>query len=479
MPQDLPITDYEPVTRSVPAGTQSEDSVDDRIVEPDFDDQPGSHDFGLVTSWPNDAVAPAPAETPKRQEFDALIRRSHGLSFAGLFLFMFFIYFRPYELSSHLTFLKNSAFWIAIFTIVVYLPTQMGLEKKRRRRPREVVLILCLAVTALLSIPGSLDVDWAWTSFIEYSKVVVMFVVLVNVVRTEKRLKALILLALVASCVMAAAAVNDYRLGRLVESGLRIEGVIGGLFSNPNDLALHLVTMIPLAVGLLFGSKGILRKLIYAACAVLFLTGVVATFSRGGFVGLVCVMAALAWKLARKNRILFAIGGLVLVLIVVVAGPGGYKSRVTEGTDASAVARTGELKRSIFLMSRHPLFGLGMNNFILFSNTSHASHNAYTQVGSELGIPAMVIYILFLITPLKRLGKARQEVEPTRARDRLYYLSVGIEVSLIGYMVTSFFLSVAYLWYVYFLVGYAVALRRLAQEPRAFPLSKSNRQLSI
>lgn len=475
MPKDLPIMDYEPVTRPGPAGTQSEDFVDDGFVKPVFDDRPAAIEFGLIKPWPTNAVAPAPAETLKRQEQRSFLSRIHGVSFAGLFLFMFFIYFRPYELSQHLDFLKNSAFWIAVFTIAVFLPTQMGLEKKRRERQREVVLVLLLALTALLSIPGSLDTAWAWTSFIEYSKVVVMFVVMVNVVRTEKRLRALIFLALVASCVMAAAAVNDYRLGRLVESGLRIEGVIGGLFSNPNDLALHLVTMIPLAVGLLFGSKGPLKKLIYAGCAVLFITGVVATFSRGGFVGLVCIMAALAWKLARKNRILFAIGGLALVLLVVVAGPGGYKARVTEGTDASAVARTGELKRSIFLMSRHPLFGLGINNFVLFSNTSHASHNAYTQVGSELGIPAMVIYILFLITPLKRLGKVRQQLESAHSRGRLYYLSVGIEVSIIGYMVTSFFLSVAYLWYVYFLVGYAIALRRLAEEPREFPLTKSNR----
>jgi len=467
--------DYEPVTRSGPAETQSEDSVDDGFADQAFSDRAASTEAGLKESRAFDAL-PAPAKTPKRQEQKALLKRIHGVSFAGLFLFMFFIYFRPYELSPHLDSLKNSAFWIAVFTIAVYLPTQMGLEKKRRGRQREVVLALLLALAALLSIPGSLDTAWAWTSFIEYSKVIVMFVVMVNVVRTEKRLRALIFLALVASSLMAAAAVNDYRLGRLLESGLRIEGVIGGLFSNPNDLALHLVTMIPLAVGLFFGSKGVLRKLIYAGCAVLFITGVVATFSRGGFVGLVCIMAALAWKLARKNRILFAIGGLALVLLVVVAGPGGYKSRVTEGTDASAVARTGELKRSIFLMSRHPLFGLGMNNFILFSNTSHASHNAYTQVGSELGIPAMVIYILFLIMPLKRLGKVRHELESTHSRGRYYYLSIGIEVSLIGYMVTSFFLSVAYLWYVYFLVGYAIALRRLSEESLEFPVRELKRQ---
>ena len=65
---------------------------------------------------------------------------------------------------------------------------------------------------------------------------VIMFVVTVNVVRTEKQLKALLLLILVATCILSLSAINDYRLGNLVLKGLRIKGAIGGLFENPNDL---------------------------------------------------------------------------------------------------------------------------------------------------------------------------------------------------------------------------------------------------
>ena len=40
-------------------------------------------------------------------------------------------------------------------------------------------------------------------------------------------------------------------------------------------------------------------------------------------------------------------------------------------------------------------------------------------------------------------------------------MSVGLQAGLIAYMVSSFFLSVAYTWYVFYLVGYAICLRRL------------------
>ncbi len=43
----------------------------------------------------------------------------------------------------------------------------------------------------------------------------------------------------------------------------------------------------------------------------------------------------------------------------------------------------------------------------------------------------------------------------------LHYLSIGLQASLAGYMASSFFLSVAYYWIVYYLVGCAVCLRRI------------------
>ena len=61
--------------------------------------------------------------------------------------------------------------------------------------------------------------------------------------------------------------------------------------------------MVPLAIGLLLGARGGLKKLFFAGCAVLIRVGVIATFSRGGFIGLVCVSAVLAWRLAREQQV--------------------------------------------------------------------------------------------------------------------------------------------------------------------------------
>ena len=102
-----------------------------------------------------------------------------------------------------------------------------------------------------------------------------------------------------------------------------------------------------------------------------------------------------------------------------------------------------------------------MDNYILFSNSNKATHNAYTQVASEMGAAAAVFYILFILAPFRGLRRIEHETYQVKSRRRFYYTAIALQASLAGYMVASFFASVAYLWYIYYLVAYSICLRRL------------------
>ncbi|HEY5883712.1 MAG TPA: O-antigen ligase family protein [Pyrinomonadaceae bacterium] len=386
-------------------------------------------------------------------------KRGHAASFAGLFLFTFLVYFRPYELFPTLSWLSKSALVVALFTLVAFVPTQLGLENRITAKPLEIKLVFALLVTGLLSVPLALDPSRALQSFTEYLKVIVIFVVMINVLRTPRRLMNLIFLVLLASCVLSIGALNDYRLGNLALQGRRIAGVIGGLFSNPNDLALHLVTMIPISFALMLCSRSLLKKFLYFGCALLLMAGLVATFSRGGFLGFVFVVGFLVWKLAPRHRIVFGVVAVAVLVATIGIAPGAYRSRISNMNDASAVARTDDLKRSLLVAARHPVFGVGMDNYIIYSNVNKTTHNAYTQVAAEMGVMALFIYIAFLVTPFRRLGKIEQAT--AKGKPYIYYLAIGLQASLIGYMVVSFFASVAYLWYAYYLVAYCICVRRV------------------
>ena len=414
------------------------------------------------------------------------LKRAHALSFVGLLLFTAVIYFRPYELIPALSNFTSMAFWLAVATLLVFIPTQLSVEGIVTARPREVNLALLLLLAGLLSVPRALEPSEAWSGFVDFAKVITMFIVMINVVRTELRLRLLIWLSLLVGIVLSVGALSDYLQGRFDPRGQRIVGLIRhGLFENPNDLALYLVTLIPLALGLLFIARSISRKLFYGLCALLMVAGTVVTLSRGGFLGLACASFVMVWKIGRRNRIavvaLFLLAGVIFFLALPPEFIGRLLSNAGEA-EASAVARQNLLGRSIYVTLTHPLLGLGMNNFPIVSIHDQVTHNAYTQVSAEMGIPALIIYVLFLLSSLKRLRAVERETYDSRARTRVYYLSIGLQASLVGYMVSSFFASVAYLWYIYYLVGYAVCLHRLYEAKSAagvFARASARKPLSM
>lgn len=402
----------------------------------------------------------------------SLARPGHALTFACLFLFTSVLYFRPYE---YLPVPTNLAFWLAIVTLAIFFPTQFGLEGTLTARPPEVKFALLLLAGALLSIPLAINPSDGIEAFTDpFAKAIVMFIVFVNVVRTKTRLKLMLLLAFAISCVLSASALADFWQGNLSVEGYRVAGRIGGMFGNPNDMALHLVTMVPLALALLLASRNFGRKLIFGALALLFTSAIVVTYSRGGFLGLSCALFVMAWKTGRRHRVAVCILALFALVTLFALAPGNYAERVGSiigfGADrvGSAAQRQQLLWRSLYTAVRHPLFGVGIGNFHIVSLNEQVSHNAYTQVAAEMGMPTLLAYVLLIIVPLRSLRRIERETFDARRRTRTFYLAVGVQAALVGYMVSSFFASVAYQWYVYYLVGYAVALRRVHESGQAW-----------
>src|SRR5262249_24786257 len=258
-----------------------------------------------------------------------------------------------------------------------------------------------------------------------------------------------------------------FKIGLAETQTQRVAGSIKGLFENSNDLALHLITIIPIAFVLGIEKKGLIRKLVYFPITLLMLSAVIVTFSRGGFLGLIAVTLVLARKLGRRNRTM-TIATLVLGFIFFIAvAPATYSGRLATIFDSasdvtgSSSQRNEILKRSIWVALRYPIFGVGIGNFHYKSFHELGTHNAYTQVAAETGIAAMVCYIIFLVHPIRKLRMIERELFERNENSHLYYLAIGLQASLVGYMVSSFFAAVAYQWYVYYLVGYAICIRRV------------------
>lgn len=428
-----------------------------------------------------------PSETPSKSDSDAeapprfidveagqwQAKGGHGLTFACLFVFSIVLYFRPYELIPSLSSFKSMAFYTGIVTLAVYFISQLALEGNLTSRPREVNMVLLFGLAAILSIPFAIDPSEAWGEFVDLLiKTMLIFLVLVNVIRTELRLKLLFWLVLVVSIYLSVNLISDYqagifKIGMAETNTQRVAGAIKNLFDNSNDLALHLVTIIPISIALALEKKGQIRKIVYFGISLLMIAAVIITFSRGGFLGLIAMTLVLARKLGRRNKTA-AFAALVLgIIFFIVVAPGSYSGRLATIFDSasditgSSSQRTQVLKRSVLVALRYPIFGVGLGNFHHKSFQELGTHNAYTQVAAETGIAAMICYIIFLVHPLRKLRMIERELFERNENSRFYYLSIGLQASLVGFMVASFFAAVAYHWYVYYLVAYAIAVRRL------------------
>ncbi len=464
--------DYEPLARPAGKGTAGKEPAESEwpsratpAAEPD------EKSFDKPVAPPVQSPAVSPVQESLRR---SILRRGHTISYIGLFFFTVVLYFRPYELFSALSSLDKLAYWLAITTMLVFIPSQLVLEGNVTALPRPVKLVLFIALAGVLSMITAINRSDAWDEFNDvFIKAVLMFIVMINVVRTDRRLNLLLYVTLAVTFLLGFNALSDYRTGNFTVEGYRIKGLLGGMFGNPNDLALHFVTMTPLAITMIALARRWVIKIVFLITTILIIAGNVVTYSRGGFLGLLVTSLVLAWKLGRHHRVMLAVIAPVVLVSFMVLAPGNYGLRLASifipGLDpvGSASSRQAILDRSIIVSLRNPITGIGMGNFHIVSLHETVTHNAFTQISAEMGIAALVAYVMFLTGPILRLRRIEKETVDSPPDRRYYYLSVGLQASLIGYMVSAFFAAVAYQWYAYYLVAFGVCLYRMYDSDRA------------
>lgn len=398
-----------------------------------------------------------------------LRRNGHTVTYAGIFLFTLILYFRPYELIPALSGFNSMALIVAVATLLIYIPSQLTADGNLTALPIEVKCVLFITASALLTIPIALDPSLAWATFNDtFIKVVLIFIVMVNTLRTERRIKGLMWLGIAVGIMLSFQAIDLYMKGVFHTEGYRVSIDFGGMFGNPNDMSVHLVIFIPIALTLGAAARNWLIKGTFFAGAGVMIIGCLVAQSRGAFLGLIAVAAVLVWKLGRQQRLRTMLIASAVGLSIILLAPGNYGIRILSifipslDPVGSASQRTELLIRSIVVTLRNPM-GIGIGNFEIVGVFNLGTHNAFTQVSSELGWLAFLAYLIILLSPIRKLDVMERRLFLTGDPSWLYYLSIGVQASIAGYFVSSFFASLAYNWYVYYPVAYAIGMRRIYQ----------------
>jgi O-antigen ligase len=414
--------------------------------------------------------------------------RAHGAAFAGLFFFTLLLYARPNETFPDVFGEFPLVKITAILTLIAYLASKLRLAERLTIWPIElkmlaVITLLGVAFIPIAASPGD-SIDLLTDTFL---KVVVIFIVMINLLDSRERLRLILKLVVIAGTALAALAILSYVQGRftIVTKGdegavvaLRITGAVGGIFGNPNDLATSLDLLIPVAAAFGLMRRGITRAA-YFACAGLLAIGVMVTFSRGGFLGLVAAALWMMWKAGRRNRGLTIAAFIALLTVFMFIMPAGYSTRITSIFDSSSdptgssQARRDLLERAKDVASNHLIFGVGMGNYTIYSLHEQRAHNSFLEISAELGVIGLIAYLIMIFAPLRSLRRIERETipprktsalaEPDDGRREIYYLSAAFQSCIVAYIVCSCFGSIQYLWFLYYPLAYAVSLRRIYQ----------------
>jgi O-antigen ligase len=217
----------------------------------------------------------------------------------------------------------------------------------------------------------------------------------------------------------------------------------------------------------------------YGGCAALLAVTSVVTYSRAGFLTMVIAGVFLLIKVARRSPAAWAVGALAAAAIFATSpgrvftlfeGSGGTLSAAE-----SATARWDLVKRSIEVAGANPIrwiFGVGIGNFGIVSNHDQANHNAFLQVFNEVGLPAMICYILFLFSVFRIMGVMSKRYRKARGHRQVWLTMITIQTSLIAYVVGSIFASVAFLWYVYYPAAFALCLQQILARTERRPAQR-------
>jgi putative inorganic carbon (hco3(-)) transporter len=406
-------------------------------------------------------------------------RGKHWLAFAGVYLFTLMLYARPNDLAPALGDFPLVKI-VAIGALLIYIGSKISAGERLSVWTLEMTMLIVIAALGLLLMPIAASPEESLAVLTDiYLKTVIIFILMVNLIDTRQRIFSMWKLVVICGAALGVGAIKSYIKGEFTDKGLRIEGLVGGMFENPNDLATALDLLLPFAVALTLISKGRAR-LFYLVCAAVLAIGVLFTLSRGGFLGLIAASGVLLWKLGRSRRLKTTLGVALICGILLAVMPGGYGARIAtifnteQDQTGSAQLRSELMKRAASIAISRPIVGVGMGNFHIYSIREKRAHNAYLEIAAELGVMGLIAYLILILAPLRSLHRIERRTMGMRSKSEreMYWLSVSIQAAFIAYLVCSFFSSIQYLWYLYYTAAYAVALKQIhAAEERATSIS--------
>lgn len=282
-----------------------------------------------------------------------------------------------------------------------------------------VILFVALAVVSFIAgLSHSALTANVIRHFGEILLSVLLFLLVINMVRTQQHLRIVTLVLILAGFGAAAVGIILYVLPdeltvRLL-SALRVfgyptgHGVLRYIEENselplratstsvdPNVLGGLLIFITTLTTTQVLARKPIIRRRWLIGMVTVMLLCLLLTYSRGAFAGFVA--AAMLLSVLRYPKVLVIIV-VVCLLLLLLPQAQFYVERFTEGVqgeDQATQMRFGEYKDALILISRYPWFGVGFASAPDIDTYLGVS-NVYLLIAEEMGLVGLSAFLICL-----------------------------------------------------------------------------------
>jgi putative inorganic carbon (HCO3(-)) transporter len=382
-------------------------------------------------------------------------------------IFFSFSIFRLHEVFPLLLPFQLPFIFGVLGTLSLIVNVALGRIKLYWRREMSLFLFFFLLIT--IGVFLAYDFELSYLNWQEvFVRIFIIFFLVTWAIGDKKEY--IWLLRVMISCGLILAYITIYN--KTYKIGL-IEGTrasIGNTLStldDPNDLALTLLIPFSFCFSILVTkSNFIFTRILGLLSSIVIFDAIIATQSRGGLLGLVGVLGYFLSYRIKSKLLVLILAILFLIFIFTISHIAHREIGGTgQGFDESTMGRINAWRAAFNMALHHPIFGVGLNGFranyytyaVVWDRTNHSVHSSWFEVLAESGFPGLFLFILCIYCALKATRLNIQKIEENntiiRQKKTVHLIMLNsIYSGLIGYCISSTFLTQGFSWpfYIYF-----------------------------
>jgi O-antigen ligase len=412
--------------------------------------------------------------------------KQESWAFWWLCIYFFFEYVRPQNIYTVIDILP----WTQLSLLATLVTVRSDRTVVWVRSPANAPIIL-FYLLVLLSSLFAFRPSVSWSTIDIAVNWIVAYFLIITIVNSERRFFIFLLLFLLVNFKMS---LFGFRTFVMRGFSFARWGVSGspGWFQNGGDFALQMDIFTPLAIVFVYTLRqywGRMKRLLLYLLPLSALVTIVASSSRGGQLGLA---GAAAWYLLKSRIGLKAIIWIIIAgwLLYQVAPPEMLEKFEVSGEDRTSQARLAFWGFGREVIKDFPVLGVGYDNWLDycwfvkpggfevytpgFEPFVHCldPHNTYIEAAAEIGIPGFLLYVFMILLVFVINARTRVNAKKT-GNNFILYTAHALDGGLVGYLISSTFLTVLFYPMFWFQLAFAVALHEVARRQAGIPVREA------